>query len=193
MLTSSNGNKSALLAICVGNSLVPGEFPHKGQWREDSMLSLMCVWINGWINTSEAGDLRRHRAQYDVSVMTYNHHGFGNTDIKSCLLWTNIEATDLKPTQHTIILGPAGWVLLDFILDKQAWVFVDSRDARRLAPPFIMGGIYLAPLARWFAIYLIVKDQYSEMEYDTLDWITYIPFPCLVFQFVFIWCLNMEL
>ena len=24
---------SALLANCAGNSLVPGEFPHKGQWR----------------------------------------------------------------------------------------------------------------------------------------------------------------
>ena len=27
MMTSSNGNISALLAICAGNSLVPGEFP----------------------------------------------------------------------------------------------------------------------------------------------------------------------
>ena len=27
MITSSNGNLSALLAICAGNSAVPGEFP----------------------------------------------------------------------------------------------------------------------------------------------------------------------
>ena len=38
---------SALLAICAGNS--PG--------------------INGWVNKDEAGDLRRHRAHYDVIVM----------------------------------------------------------------------------------------------------------------------------
>ena len=26
-------------------------------------------WINGWVNDREAGDLRRHRAHYDVIVM----------------------------------------------------------------------------------------------------------------------------
>ena len=28
-------------------------------------------WINGWVNNREAGDLRRHRAHYDVIVMLY--------------------------------------------------------------------------------------------------------------------------
>ena len=27
-------------------------------------------WIKGWVNSREAGDLRRHRAHYDVIVMT---------------------------------------------------------------------------------------------------------------------------
>ena len=30
----------------------------------------ICAWINGWANTREAGDLRCHRAYYDVIVMT---------------------------------------------------------------------------------------------------------------------------
>ena len=60
---------SALLAICAGNSPVPGEFPHKGQWRGALMFSLICVWINGWVNNREAGDLRRYRTHYDVIVM----------------------------------------------------------------------------------------------------------------------------
>ena len=30
---------------------------------------LICAWINGWVNNCEAGDLRRHRAHYDVIVM----------------------------------------------------------------------------------------------------------------------------
>ena len=34
------------------------------------MFSLIWVWINGWINYIEAGHLRRHRAHYDVIVMT---------------------------------------------------------------------------------------------------------------------------
>ena len=44
----------------------PGSSPHKGQWRGALMFSLTCVRINGWINNREAGDLRRHRAHYDV-------------------------------------------------------------------------------------------------------------------------------
>ena len=43
--------------------------PHKGQWRGTLMFSLICVWINGWVNNREAGDLRHYRAHYDVIVM----------------------------------------------------------------------------------------------------------------------------
>ena len=64
---------SALLAICAGNSPVSGEFPHKGQWRGALIFSLICVWINGWVNNREAGDWRRYRAHYDVSVMIRYH------------------------------------------------------------------------------------------------------------------------
>ena len=61
---------SAILAICAGDSPVTGEFPHKGQWREALMFSLICAWITGWVNNGEAGDLRHHRAHYDVIVMS---------------------------------------------------------------------------------------------------------------------------
>ena len=40
----------------------PVNSPHKGQWRGALMFSLICVWINGWVNNREAGDLRRYRA-----------------------------------------------------------------------------------------------------------------------------------
>ena len=43
--------------------------PHKGQWRGALMYSLICAWMNGWVNNCEAGDLRRHRAHYDVTAM----------------------------------------------------------------------------------------------------------------------------
>ena len=61
---------SALLAICAGNSPVPVNSPHKGQWREALMIPLIWAWINDWANNREAGDLRRHRAHYDVIVMS---------------------------------------------------------------------------------------------------------------------------
>ena len=47
----------------------PVSSPHKGQWRGALLFSLVCPWINSWVNNREAGDLRRHRVHYDVSIM----------------------------------------------------------------------------------------------------------------------------
>ena len=33
------------------------------------MFSLICVWINGWVNNREAGDVRRYCAHYDVTLV----------------------------------------------------------------------------------------------------------------------------
>ena len=60
---------SAQLALCAGNSSVPVNSPHKGQWRGALMFFSICVWINGWVNNRKAGDLRRHRGHYGVNVM----------------------------------------------------------------------------------------------------------------------------
>ena len=35
------------------------------------MFSMICAWINGWVNNREAGDLRRRRAHYDFIVMNF--------------------------------------------------------------------------------------------------------------------------
>ena len=53
---------SALLALCAGNS------PVKGQWH-GALMFFICAWINSWVNNREAGELRRHHAHYDVTVM----------------------------------------------------------------------------------------------------------------------------
>ena len=47
----------------------PVNSPHKGQWRGALMFSLICAWTNSWANTGDVGDLRRHRAHYDVIVV----------------------------------------------------------------------------------------------------------------------------
>ena len=39
----------------------PVNSPHKGRWRGALMFSLMCAWINGWVNNGEAGDSSHHR------------------------------------------------------------------------------------------------------------------------------------
>ena len=47
----------------------PVNSTHKDQWRGALVFSLICTWINGWVNNHEAGDLRRSGAHYDVTVM----------------------------------------------------------------------------------------------------------------------------
>ena len=55
----------------------PRYWPFKGhRWTpltktsDAGLWCLICVWMNGSVNNREAGDLRRHRAHYDVTVMT---------------------------------------------------------------------------------------------------------------------------
>ena len=38
--------------------------------------SMICAWTNGWENNRDAGDLRRHHAQYDITVMNCNNHNY---------------------------------------------------------------------------------------------------------------------
>ena len=35
------------------------------------MFYLICAWINGGVNSREAGELRRHHAHYDITVMWF--------------------------------------------------------------------------------------------------------------------------
>ena len=65
---------SALLAICAGNSTVTGEFPAEGPvMRSFDVFFDLC--LNKRLSKKwEAGDLRRHRTYYDVTVMiSYIH------------------------------------------------------------------------------------------------------------------------
>ena len=87
----------------------PANSPHKGQWRGALMFYLICAWINGWVNNREAGDLRRNRAHYDVTVICLtgsvclrpvrliNHDGWmsGIRWAPCCLLcWNRVDIGD---------------------------------------------------------------------------------------------------
>ena len=65
MMTSSNGN-----ILRVTGHLWPVDSPHKGQWREALMFSLICAETNDWASNRDAGNyLRRHRAHFNVTLM----------------------------------------------------------------------------------------------------------------------------
>ena len=56
----------------------PVNSPHKGQWRGALVFSLICAWVNN----REAGDLRHHRAHYDVTMLLDLHSGNCTTAMK---------------------------------------------------------------------------------------------------------------
>ena len=76
-----------------GSHRLPVNFAHKSQWRGALMLSLICAWINGWGNNRKAGDLRRRRAHYDVTVMIHNsklsYHSFFISFRMHCIIYVH--------------------------------------------------------------------------------------------------------
>ena len=78
MMMSSNGNNFRVPCywpFVRGIHQSPVDSSHKCQWREASMFSLICDWTNGWANNRDAGDMRRRRARYDITVMQCDNRG----------------------------------------------------------------------------------------------------------------------
>ena len=70
MMTSSNGNIFRVTSHLCGEFTGPRWVPRtQASNVELWCFSLICVWINGWVNSREAGDLRRYRAHYGVTVI----------------------------------------------------------------------------------------------------------------------------
>ena len=75
---------STLLALLWGIHWAPVNSPHKGQWHRALMFSLNWAWINSWVNNREAGDLRPHHANYDVTVMRKGIEKRNNISLRKC-------------------------------------------------------------------------------------------------------------
>ena len=87
-----------------GIHVSPVNSPYKGQWRGALMFSLICVWINGWVNNREAGDLRRYRAHCDVIVMLLFRIYSGIASATDDLAWVQ---THNLPSLIARFMGPA--------------------------------------------------------------------------------------
>ena len=96
----------------------PVNSPHKGQWCGALVFSLICASINAWVNNREAGDLRRHRAHYDVIVMWKNTQLWINTLCPSDAIWRHSSWSIL--TQVTAYCQPLPALML-FVIDKIQW------------------------------------------------------------------------
>ena len=60
---------SAFLSICAGKSPVTGEFPAQRPVTRSFDIFFDLRLNKSWKNNRETGDLRRHRAHYDVIVI----------------------------------------------------------------------------------------------------------------------------
>ena len=106
--------------------------PHKGQWRRVLMFSLICAWINGWVNNLEAGDLRHHRAHYDVTVMIGKNQGLLKTllEVFVSVMWTQasgislgdseMQFNTLWPTHNCRYLVDN--IFKSILLNENAWI-----------------------------------------------------------------------
>ena len=82
-----------LQALCVGNSPVTGEFTTQRPVTR-SFDAFFDLRVNkGLINNGEAGDLRRHRAHYDVIAMKLL--GFERSQPLSHFLFADQEYTKM--------------------------------------------------------------------------------------------------
>ena len=72
-MTSSNGNffnvTDPLCGVFTGHRWIPLT---KASDAVFLISSLICTWINAWVNNHEAGDLRCHHTHYDVILMQQN-------------------------------------------------------------------------------------------------------------------------
>ena len=60
---------SALLALCEGNPTVTGEFPSQRPVTRSFEVFFDLRLNKRLSNNREAGDLRRHRAHYDIVII----------------------------------------------------------------------------------------------------------------------------
>ena len=81
----------------------PVIFPHRGQWHGALMFSLICAWINGWVDNQEAGDLRRHCVNYDVTVI----YIYSETNNYRFFIWKTTwqKTNDIKIKRNAASIG----------------------------------------------------------------------------------------
>ena len=77
--------------------------PHKGQCRGALMFALICAWTNRWVNNRDSGDLRRHCAHYDVTVIPTVR--FPVTRVWETLIPDNT----IRNKQRVLMHGHQGW------------------------------------------------------------------------------------
>ena len=78
LMMSSNGNIFRVTGHLCGEFTGDRGIPGTKASDAEHWCFLWSAWMDGWVNNHEAGDLRRHRAHYDVTVMILLQHRCGD-------------------------------------------------------------------------------------------------------------------
>ena len=145
------------------------------QWRGALIFSLICAWINGWVNNGEAGDLRRHRPHYDVTVM------FGcDAPVLSTECLTRVTAPELRSASNHHQLDCWFSSLFDLATKKTSKVHItwslwgESTGGFPSRRPCHAGRVYIS----W---YLIGIHNTSQWRHNGRDGVSnHQPHDCLL-------------
>ena len=112
----------------------PVNSPHKGQWRGALMFSLICAWIHSLVNNDEAGNLRRHRAHYDVTVMLpLLTTCIAGPPVAIILTMWNDDVQVLDVQVLNWRWTTANWdVSVPLMIEKYKWIFVPSKSVEHI-------------------------------------------------------------
>ena len=127
------------------NHRSPMDSPHKGQWCGALMFSLIYALTNGWVNSHDTGDLRRHRARYDVIVMWRDFAPYFMGWIQFTLFWFEVLVSNIRWTgllRASLRVHVPKWHQFNMIIvyGIMKWVMMLSRDAR-VTQAALMGNI----------------------------------------------------
>ena len=87
-MTSSNGSIFRVTGLLCGEFTGHRWIPlTKASDAELWCFLLICTWINGWVNNRGAGDLGRHDAHYDVTVMNKMNTSYQCAYLTGCWCW----------------------------------------------------------------------------------------------------------
>ena len=87
----------------------PVNSPHKGKWRRALMFSWSAPWVHGWVNTGEAGNLRRVIGWQSVDISGQQSHisplwDFARSSGKTYHRWLNMGADVPRVSAHVTVI-----------------------------------------------------------------------------------------
>ena len=108
------------------------------------MFSLICAWINGWVNNREAGDLRRKCAHYDVIVMKYENSENHSSSFGSKLIWNPNNGATLSSNHYidVIMTTMASQITSLTVVYSTVYLYADQRKHQRSASLAFVWGIH---------------------------------------------------